>query len=382
MVTIAVGLAAIVATAGAATPLVVGAGIVAGTGTVAYGASNVAEAGQDIYLGYKGDGKTLAINPIRDTLFMGNDKLYHQVGGLFTTTSAVMIPIGQTQSVTKGLAEFAIGEVGGFVGGQAGYHGTKLLGGSEADAQRATFVGSILGGFAASSAASKFSLNDVVAPKTTSFMDEMSPEDARRYEQWNKYVEAGISPEDRVRVLEISEKAPKPEYMPDTYTQQEVLDIKPNADEGIFRPDVEDYLSSDYIEAHRRQFENGVAKFQKIYSETYNNGVIGVEGGDNTSFWLSKDHADIIQDVANGNNRIYEAILGFDPGYLGDEPLYRIDVAPEIVEKRGLSIPSGNEIGANDWWRPGGRTYPGDMPEGVMKDVGIEEGDYTWKKVD
>ncbi|HFI0083326.1 TPA: ADP-ribosyltransferase [Streptococcus suis] len=160
-VTIAVGLAAIVATAGAATPLVVGAGVVAGTGTIAYGASNVAEAGQDIYLGYKGDGKTLAINPIRDTLFMGNDKLYHQVGGLFTTTSAVMIPIGQTQSVTKGLAEFAIGEVGGFVGGQAGYHGTKLLGGSEADAERATFVGSILGGFAASSAASKFSLNDV-----------------------------------------------------------------------------------------------------------------------------------------------------------------------------------------------------------------------------
>ncbi|HFU3716802.1 TPA: hypothetical protein ACGO5M_002236, partial [Streptococcus suis] len=160
-VTIAVGLAAIVATAGAATPLVVGAGIVAGTGTVAYGASNVAEAGQDIYLGYKGDGKTLAINPIRDTLFMGNDKLYHQVGGLFTTTSAVMIPIGQTQSVTKGLTEFAIGEVGGFVGGQAGYHGTKLLGGSEADAERATFVGSILGGFAASSAASKFSLNEV-----------------------------------------------------------------------------------------------------------------------------------------------------------------------------------------------------------------------------
>ncbi|HFU3715563.1 TPA: hypothetical protein ACGO5M_000909, partial [Streptococcus suis] len=34
-VTIAVGIAAIVATAGAATPLVVGAGIVAGTGTVA-----------------------------------------------------------------------------------------------------------------------------------------------------------------------------------------------------------------------------------------------------------------------------------------------------------------------------------------------------------
>ncbi|MDW8743637.1 hypothetical protein Q7W37_11545 [Streptococcus suis] len=73
----------------------------------------------------------------------------------------MMIPIGQTQSVTKGLAEFAIGEVGGFVGGQAGYQGTKLLGGSEADAQRANLVGSILGGYAASLAASRFSLNEV-----------------------------------------------------------------------------------------------------------------------------------------------------------------------------------------------------------------------------
>ncbi|HEL2031961.1 TPA: hypothetical protein U1164_001958 [Streptococcus suis] len=379
-VTIAVGLAAIVATAGAATPLVVGAGIVAGTGTVAYGASNVVEAGQDIYLGYKGDGKTLAINPIRDTLFMGNDKLYHQVGGLFTTTSAVMIPIGQTQSVTKGLAEFAIGEVGGFVGGQAGYYGTKLLGGSEADAERATFVGSILGGFAASSAASKFSLNDVGKTKVTSFMDEMSPEDARRYEQWNKYVEAGISPSDRVRVLEISEKAPKPEYMPDTYTQQEVLDIKPNADEGIFRPDVEDYLSSDYIEAHRRQFENGVAKFQKFQpSESWNNGVVG--GKDGTSFWLSKEHADIIQDVAKGDNRLYETLLGFDEGDLGDGPLYRLDVSPEVVAEKGISIPSGNEAGANEWWRPGGRTYPGDMPEGVMEGISTKDGDHTWNVV-
>lgn len=65
-------------------------------------------------------------NPVRDTIFMGNDDLYHQVGGLFTTASAIMIPIGQTQSVTKGLTEFAIGEVGGFLGGQAGYHGTNF----------------------------------------------------------------------------------------------------------------------------------------------------------------------------------------------------------------------------------------------------------------
>ncbi|MDI5919154.1 hypothetical protein QLT09_10605, partial [Streptococcus equi subsp. zooepidemicus] len=135
--------------------------------TVAYGASNLYEAGHNIYLGSVGDGVTVATNPLRDTLFMGNDRLYHQVGGLFTTASAALIPIGQTKSVAKGLTEFTIGEVGGFIGGQASYHGTKLLGGSEQDAQRATLVGNILGGFAASSAARRFSLNEPIVARVT-----------------------------------------------------------------------------------------------------------------------------------------------------------------------------------------------------------------------
>ncbi|WP_231197795.1 hypothetical protein [Streptococcus equi] len=164
--TIAVGVAAIVMTAGAATPLVVGAFVV-GSGTVAYGASNLYEAGHNIYLGSVGDGVTVATNPLRDTLFMGNDRLYHQVGGLFTTASAALIPIGQTKSVAKGLTEFTIGEVGGFISGQASYHGTKLLGGSEQDAQRATLVGNILGGLAASSVARRFSLNEPIAARVT-----------------------------------------------------------------------------------------------------------------------------------------------------------------------------------------------------------------------
>ncbi|WP_231185946.1 hypothetical protein [Streptococcus equi] len=166
LVTIAVGVAAIVMTAGAATPLVVGACVV-GSCTAAYGASNLYEAGHNIYLGHKGDGLTVATNPLRDTLFMGNDRLYHQVGGLFTTASAALIPIGQTKSIAKGLTEFTIGEVGGFIGGQASYHGTKLLGGSEQDAQRTTLVGNILGGLAASSAARRFSLNEPIATRVT-----------------------------------------------------------------------------------------------------------------------------------------------------------------------------------------------------------------------
>ena len=160
VVTVAFGILAIIGTLGTATPLVVAGGIV-GFGTTAYGLSNMYEAGQDIKLGNAGDIQTKAGNPIRDTLFMGNDKLYHDVGNVFTTASAIMIPIGQTQSVVKGLTQFAIGEAGAYTAGQVAYHGTKLLGGSEEDAQTANFIGNIVGGYAVSSAASKFSLNKV-----------------------------------------------------------------------------------------------------------------------------------------------------------------------------------------------------------------------------
>ena len=168
VVTVAFGILAIIGTLGTATPLVVAGGIV-GFGTTAYGLSNMYEAGQDIKLGNAGDIQTKAGNPIRDTLFMGNDKLYHDVGNVFVTASAIMIPIGQTGSVVKGLTQFAIGEAGAYTTGQVAYHGTKLLGGSEEDAQTANFIGNIVGGYTASSAASKFSLNkvkvDVEPPK-------------------------------------------------------------------------------------------------------------------------------------------------------------------------------------------------------------------------
>ena len=161
VVTVAIGALAIWATMGAATPLVVGAGLTAGLGSFAYGASNAGEGIHNIQLGNAGDAHTKSYNLIRDTLFMGNDKLYHDVGNVFVTASAIMIPIGQTQSVVKGLTQFAIGEAGAYTAGQVAYHGTKLLGGSEEDAQTANFIGNIVGGYTVSSAASKFSLNKV-----------------------------------------------------------------------------------------------------------------------------------------------------------------------------------------------------------------------------
>ena len=166
--TAVIGIVVIVSTMGAATPLVVAGGVV-GFGTSVYGLSNAEEGVHNIALGNAGDIQTKARNPIRDTVFMGNDKLYHDVGNTFVTASAIMIPIGKTQSVVQGLTEFAIGEAGAYTAGQAAYYGTKLAGGSEEDAQTANFIGNILGGYAVSSAANKFSLNkvkvDVEVPK-------------------------------------------------------------------------------------------------------------------------------------------------------------------------------------------------------------------------
>ena len=48
-----------------------------------------------------------------------------------------------------------------YTAGQFAYHGTKFLGGSEEDAQTANFLGNLIGGYTASSAANKFSLNKV-----------------------------------------------------------------------------------------------------------------------------------------------------------------------------------------------------------------------------
>ena len=390
VVTVAFGILAIVGTMGSATPLVFGAGLTAGLGSFAYGTSNMYEAGQDIQLGNAGDIHTKSKNPIRDTLFMGNDKLYHQVGRIFVTASAIMIPIGQTQSVVKGLTQFAIGEAGAYTTGQVAYHGTKLLGGSEEDAQTANFIGNLVGGYAAASAASKFSLNkvkvEVEAPKynreqilknleESKLARESSGfKDFSTRERYLEKVFDKLTSEERELIFNISKNAPKVEYRPGK-TSKSVLSIPKND-----RPSVEKVYSSEYIKGHRQQFTNGVSRFQKFQpSENWNGGIVG--GDDGTSFWLSKEHADIIEKVADGDNRLYEIILGLDEGYLGDGPLYRLDVTPEVVAEKGISIPSGKEAGANDWWRPTGRTFPGDIPEGVMKDISTKRGEHTWSIV-
>ena len=157
--TLLVGTAAIVATGGSATPLVVLAGKICGTGTVAYSVSNMTEAGQDVIYGSLGDNKTGAINPIRDTVFLGNDKLYHGTGHFFTIGSSILIPIGKTNSIVKGGFQFLGGSAGAWLGGKVGYYGLKGLGFSEENAKIGQVLFSMYAGYKASQIIGGFTLN-------------------------------------------------------------------------------------------------------------------------------------------------------------------------------------------------------------------------------
>ena len=159
VLTFVAGVSALVMSGGTALPIVAPMLKIAGTATFMYGASNSIEAGQNLYYGLSGDGKSFAMNPIRDTIFLGNGELYHGFGQVFTLTTGVFMPIAQTKSIAQGFSQFFWGTVGGIATGQAAYHGTKLLGGSEETAQLMNLFGNLVGGYKFSKAAENFSLN-------------------------------------------------------------------------------------------------------------------------------------------------------------------------------------------------------------------------------
>lgn len=171
VLTVLAGFSALAMSGGTALPIVAPMLKIAGVGMFMYGASNSIEAGWNIYYGLSGDGKSFAMNLIRDTIFLGNGELYHGFGQVFTLTTGVFIPIAKTKSIAQGLSQFFWGTVGGLATGQAAYHGTKLLGGNEETAQLMNLLGNFIGGYYASKAVKNFSLNGKTAPKVESALE-------------------------------------------------------------------------------------------------------------------------------------------------------------------------------------------------------------------
>jgi len=130
------GVTAIVLTAGAATPVVVVAAV-SGTCATAYGVSNIAEGAQDFYYGSIGDLSTEAWNPIRDTVFCGNQALYDTWGALSLTVAGLCVPVNSAVNSVAGASGKVIAKevtktvvkesVTGFVIGETSEHVTNYV---------------------------------------------------------------------------------------------------------------------------------------------------------------------------------------------------------------------------------------------------------------
>ena len=142
-----------------------------------------------------------------------------------------------------------------------------------------------------------------------------------------------------------------------------VIKIKPDIERGIIRQNPQDYLPREYLEQHKKLFDDGVAAFVKDDFFIQKFGNFGREDG---AFVFPKDVAKAMIKEADGNPRKLEALLGLDKGSLGDTP--KMVLPQEIHNYR---IPDGNEGGSrkNPQWRPGGKTYPGGVPEAVIDPV-------------
>lgn len=132
------------------------------------------------------------------------------------------------------------------------------------------------------------------------------------------------------------------------------------------KPKPETYLSSGYIDAHKQSFKDyGVVKIMP----TEPTGTIGGKGG---TFVMSGDQLNDIISSSNGDISKIEDALGFDRGYLGENP-----VIVEIHNYAGLRLPQGNELGAfPEYWLPGGYTIGG-IKEAVIDPA--QRGTYTFR---
>ena len=98
VVLVGVGVACIIATAGAASPIVAAVGVAVGTGTTIFGVADSAEGAQDIYYGSIGDIDSTAVNDLKYVVFQGNEEAYYLTESVFAFAASAMIPIGQAAS--------------------------------------------------------------------------------------------------------------------------------------------------------------------------------------------------------------------------------------------------------------------------------------------
>ena len=148
-------------------------------------------------------------------------------------------------------------------------------------------------------------------------------------------------------------------------TSEKIADIL-NTPKGS-RPTPSEYLSKEYIDNHLSKFDDGAAYIlsKKTYDD-YFDGRDKLGRSDGTQFVLPKNEVDRVLNNAGGDLTKLEKELGYNIGSLenGDYIIMYVN----NPKKYNISLPSGNEMGANDNWIPGGYTSGG-IPEAVVYDL-------------
>lgn len=114
-------------------------------------------------------------------------------------------------------------------------------------------------------------------------------------------------------------------------------------------PKPEEYLDEAYISNHLTKFDDGIIRVTS--KSKYNQyGTLGPQEG----FVLPKREFDEIYDEFGGNLDLIEKKLGLIEGQLKSADVLIAWIKKEDISS--LKLPSGNEIGVNLNWLPGGKT--------------------------
>ena len=117
------------------------------------------------------------------------------------------------------------------------------------------------------------------------------------------------------------------------------------------RPAPETYLKRRYIRRHLKNFKAGASCIvSKELLERHHGDSIGK--ADNSQFIMMKSEMDSVLMRSHGDLSRIEHELGIPAGAWKHRVLVRIDIPKP--KKLRLRMPSGNEIGANVLWLPGG----------------------------
>jgi hypothetical protein len=152
----------------------------------------------------------------------------------------------------------------------------------------------------------------------------------------------------------------------DGWTSQKVLDITKGQ-----RPAPSVYLDEKYINFHLARFNDGATYLvTKKALDDYGRDTLGYP--DNTQFVMTKTEMDAMLVKTNKDISKIEKELGIPADSWKGKEMVRISIPnPKELNVR---VPSGNEMGANSLWLPGGQLPTGYSEAVVNK---IPKGKYT-----